>query len=166
MARTLGDRIRTRLALLTGGLRRGEMEKRLADETQFHIDMATERNIRSGMSESEARRTALAEFGGRERWKDEARDEYRSRLLEEFGQDLRYAVRGFRRSPAFSIAVAGTLAAGVVALTLALGVVDAAVWRQPPFDDAAHIALVYTERSVPGQQLRSERWSYGRIQLL
>lgn len=166
MQRTLAERLRARFALLMGGSRRAEMETRLAEETQFHVDMATERRMREGMDETDARRAALTEFGGRERWKDQARDEFRSRLLEEFGQDVRYAVRGFRRSPAFSVAVAGTLAAGVAALTLAFGVVDAAVWRQPPFDDPARIALVYTERSAPGRSLQSERWSYARIQLL
>ncbi|HEV8409335.1 MAG TPA: ABC transporter permease [Gemmatimonadaceae bacterium] len=166
MASPLIHRMRVKLAFLIGGARRRELEQRLADETRFHIEMATERHVRSGMSAADARRTALAEFGGRERWKDEARDEYRSLFVEELGQDIRYALRGFRRSPAFTAAVAGTLAAGVAALTLAFGVVDAAVWRQPPFADAAHVSLLYTKRTAPDGTTRTERWSYPRIQLL
>jgi putative ABC transport system permease protein len=166
MPRSLMSRIRSRLALIAGGLRRCEMEDRLADETSFHVEMATERNVRAGMNAAAARQAALAEFGGRERWKDEARDEFRSRAIDELGQDLRYAIRGLGHSRAFSLAVAGTLAAGVVALTLAFGVVDAAVWRQPPFDGAANLSLLYTQRTAPDGTVRSERWSYPRIQLL
>ncbi len=90
----------------------------------------------------------------------------RNRLAEEFTQDIHYAFRGLLHSRAFSLAVAGTLAAGVVALTLAFGVVDAAVWRQPPFDGAGKIAILYTRRVAPDRTLRSERWSYARIQML
>ncbi len=166
MARTPADRIRSLAALLTGALRRREMERRLGDETQFHIDMAAERNVRAGMSPEEARRVALAEFGGRERWKDEARDQYRSPLIDDLAQDVRYSWRSLGRSPALSAAIAGTLAAGVVALTLAFGIVDAAVWRQPPFGDAAHIAVLYSRRVAPDGTVQSERWSYPRLQAL
>ena len=142
------------------------MEDRLESETQFHVEMATERNVRAGMSAAAARQAALAEFGGRERWKDEARDEYRSRVLDEFGQDMRRALRGLVHARAFSLAIAGTLAAGVAALTLAFGVVDASVWRQPPFSEAARLAVLVTQRDEPEGTTHAERWSYPRIQLL
>jgi putative ABC transport system permease protein len=166
MAPTFVDRLRSFVALLAGAAHRGELESRLGDETQFHIEMSTERNIRSGMEPAEARRVALAEFGGRERWKDEARDQYRSPLIDGLAQDVRYAWRSLTRSPGLSAAIAGTLAAGVVALTLAFGIVDAAAWRQPPFGDAAHIAVLYSRRTAADGAVQSERWSYPRIQLL
>jgi putative ABC transport system permease protein len=75
-------------------------------------------------------------------------------------------LRTLRREKRFWLAVAGTLAAGVVALTLAFGVVDAAVWRQPPFENAARISVLYTQRTAPDGTVRLERWSYPRIQLL
>ena len=54
---------RAALALLIG--RRNE-EARMDEEFAFHVDMATEKNIRAGMSPSEARRAALVMFGGRQ----------------------------------------------------------------------------------------------------
>jgi putative ABC transport system permease protein len=71
-----------------------------------------------------------------------------------------------RRASGLSIAIACTLAAGVAALALAFGVVDAALWREPPFDGAGQIAIVYTERVAPGGEVHSGRWSYARIQKL
>ena len=75
-------------------------------------------------------------------------------------------VESVRRNKRFSIAIVCTLAAGVAALTLAFGVVDAALWRQPPFEGAGRIAIVYTQRVGPGNEVRSGRWSYARIQKL
>ncbi|MGH7655269.1 MAG: ADOP family duplicated permease [Gemmatimonadaceae bacterium] len=74
--------------------------------------------------------------------------------------------RRLARAWGFWLSIAVTLAAGVAALTLAFGAVDAAVWRRPPFVDAARIAVLYTRRIAPDGTARSERWSYPRIRLL
>src|SRR5258706_169809 len=79
-------------------------------ETRFHIDMVTAMNIRAGLSPEESRRAAMVSFGARQRWAAEARDEYRSRPLEEFWYDVRYAGRTLRRSPSFTFAAVVTLA--------------------------------------------------------
>jgi len=49
---------------------RDDREHRLDEEVRFHLEMATERNIRLGMTPEEARRRGQLEFGGRDRWKD------------------------------------------------------------------------------------------------
>src|SRR5215211_7894565 len=95
---------------LFGFRRRTHMDARLSDELRFHLDMAVERNVRAGMDPAEARRAALVAFGGRDRWSEAARDEYRSRYLEELTRDVRYAARSLRHSPTFTIAAIATLA--------------------------------------------------------
>ena len=92
----MGSRLRDVVLRLTGMVRRGGIERRLDAEMQFHIDMLTEQHVRAGRSPDDARRLALASFGGTERFKDEARDEYRSRLGDELVQDVRYALRVVR----------------------------------------------------------------------
>src|SRR5436309_2098277 len=79
----------------------------------------------AGLPPDEARRAALIAFGARARWNEEARDEYRSRFLEELRQDVRYAVRGLRRSGSFTFAAAVTLALSIGATTSMFSVVDA-----------------------------------------
>jgi hypothetical protein len=76
-----------RLAL---GFRGADVEAReMSEEIQFHIDMQTAKLRERGMSEADARRAATLAFGGASRWADEARDEYRSRRLEELVRDVR-----------------------------------------------------------------------------
>jgi hypothetical protein len=74
--------------------------------------------------------------------------------------------RSLARAPALSIGVVVTLALGVAALSTAFGVVNAALWRQPPFPDADRIAMLYLRRNPEGEPSRLERWSFARFQLL
>src|SRR3954462_15799312 len=121
---TLMNRMRGALALLAGGIGRGHREDRLAEEIRFHIEMATEQNLERGMNRRDARRAAELQFGGGEMWREEARDEYRSRRLDELAKDARFAVRTLRSAPAFAIAAVLTLAIGIGANTAIFSAVN------------------------------------------
>ncbi|HEX8944082.1 MAG TPA: ABC transporter permease, partial [Gemmatimonadaceae bacterium] len=114
--------------------------RRVADEIDreiaFHVDMETANNIRAGLPPDEARRRAHIAFGGRQRFREEARDEVRSRGLEDLIQDVRHAVRTFRRTPAFTATVILTLALGVGATTVIFSVADNVVLRSLPYRNA------------------------------
>jgi putative ABC transport system permease protein len=139
------------LAMRVLGLaRRGTMERRLDDEMRFHVDMLTEQNIRAGRSPSEARRLALAAFGGTERFKDDARDEYRSRLVDELGQDVRYAVRVIRRNPGFGVAAALTFALGIGASTAIFSVVHGVLLRPLPYKDPERLVVLWERQAGRG----------------
>jgi putative ABC transport system permease protein len=118
------------------------MNARLSDEMRFHIDMATERNVHAGLSPEEARRAAMLSFGGRQRWRAEARDEYRSRYLNDLFTDIRYAFRSLRRSPSFTIAAIVTLALSVGAATAMFSVVNAVLLRGLPYPEPDRIAVL------------------------
>jgi predicted permease len=62
-------------------------------------------------------------------------------------------------------AVVATLAAGTAALTIVFGIVNAALYRPPPFHEAGRLAMLHLVRDDYGVA-RRERWSYARIQLL
>jgi ABC-type antimicrobial peptide transport system permease subunit len=59
---------------LRSSLPSGNLDGELETEIASHIELATEENIRRGMTEQEARRQALVRFGGMEQAKQQQRD--------------------------------------------------------------------------------------------
>jgi putative ABC transport system permease protein len=140
--RSLLRRCADAIALIFGFRRQRSMDDRLRDEIGFHIDMAAQRNERAGLPPDEARRAAVVSFGGREQWREAARDEVRSAYLDELRADIRYALRGFRRAPAFTVAAVATLALSVGATTSIFSVVNAVLLRALPYPNAERIVAV------------------------
>src|SRR5437899_2781949 len=95
----------TRLRLML--MRRTHRE--VDEELAFHLAREVELNVAAGMTAVEARRQAAIAFGGVERAREQCREERPGYRLETLLQDVRYAVRGFRRNPVFTITVVVTL---------------------------------------------------------
>ena len=112
--------------------RRDVVERELAEELDFHLEMQANKHRAAGASDDDAWARARREFGSMELAKDDSRDARGMRALEELGQDIRFGLRLLRRSPSFSIVA-------IVAIGLAIGInagfftlVDAFVWRPVP----------------------------------
>src|SRR5271157_4836763 len=108
---------------------RRRLENELDEELQFHIAMQTRKNLAAGMPPDEARRQARVQFGGVERAKEECRDTRGIRWIETLLQDVRYALRGFRRTPGFALTVVATIALGLGLNTTAFTIFNAYVLR-------------------------------------
>ena len=92
---------------------KNRVEHDLDEELDFHVERQTAKNIQSGMTESEARRQARIAFGRDSAVKEECRDQRRIRPIETLRQDVLYALRGFRRTPAFALTVIATIGLGL-----------------------------------------------------
>jgi predicted permease len=137
--------VRTRVAQI---FRRSAAEDRVSEEIRFHIEMETERNLLAGMAPAEARRRAIIAFGGIEKHRENLRDGWRPPLIGDVPRELGLAVRGLRRSPAFSAVVILTLAVGIGATTAIYSLVDGVLLRRIPFSDAETLVVVWeTDRS-------------------
>ena len=58
-------------------------EQDIDDELRFHIEMETAANLRSGVSEAEAKIRAIRSFGGVDYYKSEVRESRGVRMLDE-----------------------------------------------------------------------------------
>jgi len=145
-------RLRAALGRVVGLGDASARDRRLADEIAFHIDMATERNRRAGMSAADARRAALLEFGGIERSKEAARDEHRSRPIEDALRDLNYAMRSLRRAPAFALTTVLTLAIGIGANTAIFSAVDGVLLKPLPYADADRLMTLWQRDAAKATQ--------------
>ncbi len=73
--------------------------------------------------------------------------------LESFTQDLRYAIRGLRRSPAFTTTVVLTLGLGIGANTAMFGIIDRLMFRPFPYlRDPGSVSRVYLQSTYRGRQ--------------
>jgi predicted permease len=105
----------------------------LDEELRFHLQQSIEARIAAGMPADEARRQALVDFGGVERTREQCYEQRPGWWMGTVAQDVRYALRGFRRNPVFTIAVIATLAVGIGATTAVFSVVDRILFRSLPF---------------------------------
>jgi len=126
-------------------LRRPQVEQELDEELQFHLEHKIEEGIEAGLPAAEARRRALLAMGGLEQRKEEMRDMRRVNWLTDFLADLRFALRGLRRTPALSAFVVFTLAVGIGMSSMSFAGLDALVFRPYPVRSPSEIvSLVST----------------------
>lgn len=111
--------------------RRSRVEQDLEDEILDHIGRQTALNIAGGMSPDDARSAALRSFGRVELKKDEARDARGVAFIENLMQDVRFAVRGLRRNPGFTLAAVLTFVLGLGANATIFSLIDRTLVRAP-----------------------------------
>lgn len=129
-------------------LHRGDVERELDEELQYHIEQQVAENVRRGMAPADARTAALRALGGVEFRKEQVRDTRGTRGLEDLARDVTVALRGLRRAPGFTIAVVLTLALGIGANTAMFTLLRGALLRPLPNRDGER--LVYLRQSAPG----------------
>ena len=89
-------------------------------------------------------------------WRRNRRSEAHTMRLDNLWQDVRYAVRGYARTPAFTLVVITTLALGIGASTAIFSLVNGILLRPLPFADADR--LVFADEVTPQGNHISVSW--------
>ena len=132
-----------------------QVEGQLDDEVRAYAEMVTDERIAAGIPPSEARRTALAEFGGIEQVKQAVREDRAGAGVELLWQDVRHGFRQLWRNPGFTLTVVLTLALSIGANTAIFSIVNALVLKSLPYPHPERMGTIYTR--VTGSRPSDDR---------
>jgi predicted permease len=130
--------------------RRRRLEDDLDEELRTSFEIIAGRFEARGLSSAEARRAARLEFHGLEQAKENVRDGLVGSALHAFLQDTRYAIRGLRRRPAFTLVAVITLALGIGINTAVFSVFYGILLHPLPYSHPEGLALVWSSFRAAG----------------
>jgi len=128
-----------------------ELDRELRD----HLERQVEENVGRGMSPEEARRAALATFGGVESVREEARDARGLAVIENLLRDFRYTFRALLHEPMLLVAATLSIALGVGGNIAVFSLARAVVFAPP---DARDPASLVNARVSHGSHVSYQRW--------
>ena len=139
------------LARLRDWIRRDRLDRELADELRFHREQLERDANAQGIGPTEVAYVARRRLGNVTRHREDARERWSWPWLDHVLQDVRYALRGLRRSPGFTATVVLTLGLGIGANAAMFGVIDRLMFRPLPYlRDPGTVHRVYLQLTVRG----------------
>ena len=120
-------------------------EGELDSELRAYVEMVVDERVASGMPRPEARRRALAEFGGMEQVKQAVRDQRPRAWMETLWRDLRYGIRQLVHNPGFAVTVVATLALSIGANTAVFSIVNALMLKNLPYPQPDRLGTIFRD---------------------
>ncbi|MFN7935385.1 MAG: ABC transporter permease [Bryobacteraceae bacterium] len=117
-------------------------EADLDAEIRFHLEEEIDEQTARGLSPAQARAAASKDLGNPTLVRESTRDAWGWGPLERLAQDVRYALRGMRRNPVFSLTAIITLAAGIGANTTVFTILHNLLLRNLPVREPAGLLRV------------------------
>jgi predicted permease len=125
---------------------REQEARELDEEMAFHRDMLERDAVHAGVDPLDARYHARRQLGNQTWFREESGDMWRIQPVETITQDIRYALRFLRRSPAFTAVAILSLALGIGANTAVFSLINAISVRPLPVQDPSSLVLLEPAR--------------------
>jgi putative ABC transport system permease protein len=129
----------SRLQNLLHSVRHGH---ELDRELDFHLAERADDLVAGGMGREEAERQARLRFGHRDGLRESTREVGILGWLDVLMNDVRYALRGLRANPAFTLTVVLSLALGIGANTAIFSLLNAVLLKTLPVSNPAELVQV------------------------
>ncbi len=136
----------SRLRFFFTGKSRAEVD----EEIRFHLERQVEANLAAGMTLKEARRQAVITFGGRERAREQCREQRPSWSVELLLRDIRYGIRGLLRNPGFTVVAVLTLALAIGANSTIFSLLSQALLSALPVPHPEQLVVLSFAGDAPG----------------
>jgi len=123
-------------------IRRRDKEAELSEELQFHLDEEADERRAEGLTDDEARRAARRALGNLTLVREDTRAAWGWTILEQLGQDVRYALRTMAANRLFTVLIVLSLGLGIGANTAIYSFVDAILLRSLPVTDPESLVVL------------------------
>jgi hypothetical protein len=129
---------------------RSHVERDLDDEIRDHLDRDVQDRVQRGVPPREARRQALAEFGGVDSVRERLRDEHGISVTEDITRDVRFAARRLRRNPRYALLIVLTIALGIGAATAVFTAVDGVLFKPLALTEPGALVTLWQTKPAEG----------------
>src|SRR6202034_104366 len=118
---------------------RRQLDRDLEEELSFHLALREARHAESGVAATDAQAVARREFGNVTVFKEACRDMWTFASLENLWQDLRFAIRTFRKEPGFTAMAILSLGLGIGANSAVFTLANDLLLKAIPVHDPRHL---------------------------
>ncbi len=131
---------------------RDRKEAELREELQFHLEEEAQQRQAQGLTEEEARCVARRELGNFALVQEDTRAVWGWTMLEQLGQDMRYAFRTMAANRLFTALVILCLALGIGANTAIYSFIDSILLRSLPVADPDSLVVLNWHAKVASKR--------------
>jgi len=151
------------LARLIDWFRRERLDAELREELEFHRSQLERDTRAAGDDAAEAHWAARRRLGNVTRVREESQDRWSVPWLDHLQQDVRYAIRGLRRSPGFALSAIVTLGLGIGANAAMFGVIDRLMLRPHAYlSEPGRVHRVYLQFTERDREITRDAIEYTR----
>jgi putative ABC transport system permease protein len=128
-------------------IHRRAFDRDLEDEIDFHLAMRERKQQNLGLTADDARHATRSRFGNVTLLKEDTREMWMFTLSETLWQDVCYAARTLRKSPAFLAVVVLSLALGIGANSTIFSVLNTVMYRPLPYRQPDRLMAIWETES-------------------